>query len=85
MNTTTSTQTESSILQRVKDSLDGIRPYLVADGGDIEVIEVTPEHTVRLKLLGNCKDCTTSFMTMKAGVEEAIMRAVPEIVRVEAI
>ena len=76
---------KSSIQKRVEDSLESIRLYLTADGGDIEVLEVTKDNIVRLKLLGNCGDCTMSNMTMKAGIEEAIMKAVPEIVKVEAI
>jgi len=48
-------------------------------------LEVTKDNVVKLKLLGNCGDCPMSEMTMKAGVEEAILKAVPEIVKVEAV
>jgi len=74
-----------ALLQRVEDSINSIRPYLVTDGGNIEVLEITDDMTVKLRLLGNCEDCPMSEMTMTAGVEEAIKRAVPEIMKVEAV
>ncbi|MBX7108052.1 MAG: NifU family protein [Chitinophagales bacterium] len=73
------------LLRRVEESLNTIRPYLVTDGGNIEVVELTDDMVLKLKLLGNCEDCPMSEMTMTAGVEETIKRSVPEIVRVEAI
>ena len=74
-----------ALLQRVEDSINTIRPYLETDGGNIEVLEITDDMIVKLRLLGNCEDCPMSEMTMAAGVEETIKRAVPEIQRVEAI
>ena len=73
------------LLQKVEESLNSIRPYLKTDGGNIEVLEITDDLTVKLRLLGNCEDCPMSEMTMTAGVEEAIKRAVPEIMRVQAV
>lgn len=73
------------LLQRVETALDTIRPYLEADGGNVSVEEITPELIVKLKLLGSCGSCPMSIMTLKAGIEEAIKRAVPEIKGVEAI
>ena len=73
------------LLQRVESALDTIRPYLEADGGNVSVEEITPELIVKLKLLGSCGSCPMSIMTLKAGIEEAIKRAVPEIKGVEAI
>lgn len=73
------------LLQRVEMALDTIRPYLLADGGNVSVEEITPEFVVKLKLLGSCGSCPMSIMTLKAGIEEAIKKAVPEIVGVEAI
>lgn len=70
---------------RVEASLDGIRPYLVADGGNIRVLEITEDKTLRLEFVGNCGSCPMSTMTFKAGVEEAIKRAVPEIKGIEVI
>ena len=73
------------LLQRVEDALNTIRPYLEADGGNVSVEEITPDHVVRLRLLGSCGSCPMSIMTLKAGIEEAIKKAVPEITSIEAI
>ena len=73
------------LLQKVESALDSIRPYLEADGGNVSVEEITPENIVKLKLLGACGSCPMSIMTLKAGIEEAIKKAVPEIEGVEAI
>jgi Fe-S cluster biogenesis protein NfuA len=74
-----------SLLERVEQALDSIRPYLLTDGGNVSVEEITPDHVVKLKLLGACGSCPMSIMTLKAGLEEAIKKAVPEISGVEAI
>ena len=73
------------LLSRIEASLDTMRPYLKDDGGDVEVVDVTDEMVVRLRLLGACKSCPQSFMTMKAGIETAVRQAVPEIKSVIAI
>jgi len=69
---------------KVEKALDSIRPYLKADGGDVRVLKIVGD-TAKLELLGACSSCPMSTMTLKAGVEEAIIRAVPEIKKVEAI
>ncbi|MHB8205852.1 NifU family protein [Mucilaginibacter sp.] len=74
-----------SLLDRVEAALDSIRPYLEADGGNVSIEEITPDNVVRLKLLGSCGSCPMSIMTLKAGIEEAIKKAVPEITGVDAI
>lgn len=74
-----------SLLEQVEVALDTIRPYLLTDGGNVSVEEITPEGIVKLKLLGSCGSCPMSIMTLKAGIEEAIKKAVPEITGVEAI
>jgi Fe-S cluster biogenesis protein NfuA len=66
-------------------ALDSIRPYLEADGGDVELIELTDDYKVKLELKGACKSCSMSTMTLKAGIEETIRRAVPEIIEVSAV
>ena len=76
---------DPAFLARIETALDQIRPYLIADGGNVSLIEVSDEMVVKLKLLGACSSCQMSVMTLKAGVEETIMRAVPEITAVEAI
>ncbi len=75
----------SQIRLLVEESLDTLRPYLRYDGGDVEVVEITSEGVVRVKLLGNCKTCPQSFMTMKAGIEDAIKRSIPQIKAVETV
>ena len=74
-----------SLLDRVEAALDTIRPYLLTDGGNVSVEDITPENVVKLKLLGSCGSCPMSIMTLKAGIEEAIKKAVPEITAVEAM
>jgi len=73
------------LLQRVEAALDTIRPYLETDGGNVSIEEITPQNVVRVRLLGSCGSCPMSIMTLKAGIEQAIMRAVPEIEGIEAI
>jgi Fe-S cluster biogenesis protein NfuA len=74
-----------SLLEQVEAALDTIRPYLEADGGNVSIEEITPDHIVKLKLLGSCGSCPMSIMTLKAGIEQAIKKAVPEIAGIEAI
>lgn len=71
--------------QKVEEALNTIRPYLEADGGNVEVVEITAEQILKLELTGACKTCNMSAMTMKAGIEETIKRAVPEIKGIEAV
>jgi Fe-S cluster biogenesis protein NfuA len=75
----------SDVTEKVNEALDQLRPFLAADGGDMELIEITNDGVVKVKLLGACKDCSMSEMTMKAGLEEAVKKAVPSITRVEAV
>jgi Fe-S cluster biogenesis protein NfuA/nitrite reductase/ring-hydroxylating ferredoxin subunit len=69
--------------QRVAQALDRVRPYLGSHGGDVELLEVTAEGTVRLRLLGSCDGCPSSSVTLKLAVEDAIESAAPEIVGIE--
>lgn len=71
--------------KKIEEALNSIRPYLVADGGNVELVEITDDLIVRVELKGSCQSCSMSSMTMKAGIEETIKRAVPEIKAVEAI
>ena len=73
------------IIQRVEEALNNIRPYLEADGGNVKLLEITEDKVVMVELEGNCVSCPMSSMTMKAGVEDAIRRAVPEISKVMAV
>src|SRR3546814_15949324 len=73
------------IRERVEQALESIRPYLETDGGNVSIEEITAENVVKIKLLGSCASCAMSIMTFKAGLEQAIKKAVPEITTVEAI
>ena len=70
---------------RIEKALDTIRPYLEADKGNVKLVDVTDDLIVKLELLGTCSSCPMSTMTLKAGVEESVRKAVPEIKAVEAI
>lgn len=76
---------KEDLSQRIESSLDNIRPYLEADGGNVRVLEITKDNILRLEFLGNCGNCPMSTMTFKAGVEEAIKKAVPEIASIEVV
>lgn len=74
-----------ALAEKINISLSELRPHLHADGGDMELVEITDDGIVRVKLLGACSDCTMSMMTIKAGLEEAVKKVAPEIIAVEAI
>ena len=69
----------------VLKAIDELRPYLHNDGGDMELVEITDDNRVIVKLLGACQTCSVSSVTMKAGLEENLKILVPEIVSVEAL
>ncbi len=73
------------LYDRVKKALDTIRPYLQSDGGDIDLIEVTEDGIVKVKLTGACHGCPYSLQTLKAGVEQAVMKEVSEIKKVVSV
>jgi Fe-S cluster biogenesis protein NfuA len=73
------------LITRIEQALDSVRPYLAADGGNVKILEITDDKTVRLELMGSCGSCPMSAMTFKGGLEEAILKSVPEIRKVEAI
>tara|TARA_Y100000991_G_scaffold215639_1_gene207034 strand:+ start:3510 stop:3773 length:264 start_codon:yes stop_codon:yes gene_type:complete len=74
-------KTEKIVLK----AIDDLRPYLHNDGGDMELVEITSDNRVIVKLLGACKTCSVSPVTMKAGLEENLKLLIPEIVSVEAL
>jgi Fe-S cluster biogenesis protein NfuA len=76
---------KEDLLKRVEDALDTIRPYLQADAGNVSILEITNDMVLKIKLLGSCESCPMSIMTLKAGIEQAVKKAVPEIKSVEAI
>ena len=73
------------MLNEVQAALKSIRPFLQADNGDIELIEISEDGIVKVRLTGECRNCPMSQMTLRAGIERAIMKDVPGIRRVEAI
>ncbi len=79
------TPEKKRLYAEVLAALDKIRPYLEADGGDVKIVEISDDYVVMIELLGACGSCPMSTMTLKAGVEEAVKREVPEIKSVEAI
>ncbi len=79
------TQDTTDLFRRVNIALDEIRPHLAVDGGNIELVEVTEDNIVKIRWMGNCEHCSMSAMTMRAGVEQAIISRLPEIKSVEAI
>ncbi|NLF43200.1 MAG: NifU family protein [Bacteroidales bacterium] len=80
-----STNANAELIKKVENVIDQIRPYLQADGGNIRFVELTEDNIVNVELLGACGSCPMSTMTLKAGVEAAMRKAIPEIKAVEAV
>ena len=72
-------------LLKIEQAIEQLRPFMHADGGDIKFVEFTDAGVVKVKLLGSCSDCSMSHMTLRAGLEEALKVAAPEVSMVEAI
>jgi Fe-S cluster biogenesis protein NfuA len=77
--------TDKNILSKIEIALEEIRPFLKADGGDINFIELTDNWVVKVELVGACSSCNISMMTLKNGVEMSVKRAVPEVKEVVEI
>jgi len=71
--------------EEILNSLKKIRPYLQAENGDIELVEITDDGIVKVRLTGACQVCPLSVMTLRAGVERTLLRDVPGIRRVESV
>ncbi len=71
--------------EKVEKALAKVRSFLQADGGDVELIEVTDEGVVKVKLTGACGGCPMASMTLKSGIEKTLKEEVPEVKRVEAV
>ena len=76
---------ESLLIDKVNLAIEQLRPFLHADGGDMELVDITEDYVVRVRLVGACKDCSMSSMTLKAGLEDAIRSAAPEVKAVVAV
>jgi Fe-S cluster biogenesis protein NfuA len=76
---------DPQLRDEIEEALDTIRPYLMADGGSVRLLNVTSDYVVELELLGACGSCPMSTMTLRAGIEQALKRSVPKVKRVEAV
>jgi Fe-S cluster biogenesis protein NfuA len=76
---------KKKMITRVDDALNDVRPHLKVDGGNVEVVDITDNHIVKIKWLGTCETCSMSMMTMKASIEETLRGKIPEVSGVEAV
>jgi len=76
---------KNELISRVNSALEHVRPYLQADGGDISLVDVTDDMIVKVKLSGACYGCPFSVQTLKSGVEQALVKEIPEIKEVQAV
>ncbi len=77
--------TTATLRERVERALDVCRPFLHKDGGEVEIVALRPDGVLELRFHGTCTRCGMSRMTLRAGIERAVLRAAPEIRRVEAV
>lgn len=75
---------EATMFEQVQEVLDKLRPFLLRDGGDCELVDVE-DGIVKLRLLGACGTCPSSTITLKAGIERALMEEVPGVIEVEQV
>jgi Fe-S cluster biogenesis protein NfuA len=73
------------LFARINAALEGIRPYLLADGGNVKILEITADNVVKIEFEGACVSCSMSAMTFRSGIEDAILKAVPEVKKVIAM
>jgi Fe-S cluster biogenesis protein NfuA len=78
-------ENNTQIIDRIEDALSQLRPYLEADSGNVSFIELTEDMIVKVRLEGACSSCSMSNMTLKAGIEQSILKAIPEIKGVVAV
>ncbi|MCL4458190.1 MAG: NifU family protein [Nitrospirae bacterium] len=69
---------------KVEEVINRVRPYLRRDGGDVELVDITDDNVVKVKLVGACGTCPMSIMTLKGGIEAELKKAIPELKAVEA-
>lgn len=78
--------TEKHVLwERVEEALQSVRPHLLVDGGNVEIVDITDDLRVQVRWLGMCESCSMSSMTLQAGIAAAIKGRIPEITSVEAV
>ncbi|HUI63213.1 MAG TPA: NifU family protein [Bacteroidota bacterium] len=76
---------QDTMESRIERTLETVRPYLRKDGGDVRFVRIRDNGTLEVQWLGTCQRCPVSLMTLRAGVERAVLREIPEITRVEAV
>ncbi len=76
---------DPQLITRIDAALDAVRPHLAVDGGNIEIVEVDDNMQLHIRWLGSCSNCSMSMMTMRAGVEQAVLNRVPEITGISAV
>ena len=76
---------KDELIKKVNSAIESVRPYLVADGGDVSLIEITDDLVVKVKLTGACEGCPFSMMTLKAGIEQAIRKKMPDLKELIAV
>ncbi len=76
---------QNELIDRILMALDEVRPVLKTDEGDVEFVAVKANNIVEVRLLGNCKICPISTLTLRAGVESTIKKYAPEVTRVESV
>ncbi|MBI5212891.1 MAG: NifU family protein [Nitrospirae bacterium] len=70
---------------KVEEVINKVRPYLRRDGGDVELVDITDDNVVKVRLVGACGTCPMSIMTLKGGIEAELKKAIPELKAVEAV
>jgi Fe-S cluster biogenesis protein NfuA len=70
---------------KINKAIDMVRPYLQADGGDVTLVEITDDFTVKVKLSGACEGCPFSIQTLKAGIEQAVRKEFPDMKTLVAV
>lgn len=73
------------LFEKINAALEGIRPYLLADGGNVKIVDIVNGQEVKIEFEGACVSCSMSVMTFRGGIEDAILKAVPEIKKVTAV
>lgn len=78
-------ESKEKTIELIEQALESVRPYLLADGGNVKLVELTDDLVVKLELEGSCQSCPMSAMTFRAGLEESIRKAVPSVTKVMAV
>ena len=81
----TTVQEQDALIERVDHVLDELRPYIHSHGGEVNVLEVTPEGVARLQMIGSCNGCPMSMLTMRLGIERLLAEKMPELKGAEAV